>query len=93
MSRFKATKEAAGKTVCATKVAYGFKVHILCDKAGRKAVNFCFSNGSAADVCFLERLTANCNGSGIGDSDTSLRQRQRGSCEEIFSSQLRRGKI
>jgi hypothetical protein len=43
-------------------------VHILCNKEGREAVNLCFSNGSAADVCFLERLTANCTGSVIEDT-------------------------
>jgi hypothetical protein len=66
--RFKTMREAMGKAVSATKVVYGFKVHILCDGAGRKAINFYFSKGSASDVYFLEKLTKNCTGSGIGDS-------------------------
>lgn len=68
VKRFKAMKEAFGKAVCATKVVYGFKVHIVCDIAGKEVVNFCFSKGSVSDVRFLEKLTENCTGSGIGDS-------------------------
>jgi hypothetical protein len=68
VGRFKTMREAMGKAVSATKVVYGFKVHILCDSTGKEAVNFCFSKGSASDVCFLEKLTENCTGAGIGDS-------------------------
>jgi hypothetical protein len=67
-NRFKTMREACGKAVCATKIVYGFKVHILCDGTGKKAVNFCFSKGSASDINFLEKLTENCTGNGIGDS-------------------------
>jgi hypothetical protein len=68
VKRFKAMREAIGNAVCATKMVYGFKVHILCDWSGKEAKNFCFSKGSASDASFLEILTKNCTGSGIGDS-------------------------
>jgi hypothetical protein len=31
---------------------FGFKVHIATNAEGMTVVNFCFSNGSAHDVCF-----------------------------------------
>jgi hypothetical protein len=31
-------------------------------------INFCFSNGSETDVCFLEILFENCTGTAIGES-------------------------
>jgi hypothetical protein len=43
-------------------------VHIVTDERGKKVINFCFSNGSEADVCFLEILFENCIGTAIGDS-------------------------
>jgi hypothetical protein len=43
-------------------------VHIVTDERGKKVINFCFSNGSEADVCFLEILFENCTETAIGDS-------------------------
>ncbi|MDR1456635.1 MAG: transposase [Puniceicoccales bacterium] len=51
-----------------TKTVSGFKVHILTNAKGTRMINFCFSNGSAHDVCFLGMLLENCTGSSIGDS-------------------------
>jgi hypothetical protein len=57
------------KAVSYTEIIFGFKVHIVTDATGKKAINFCYSNGSAHDICFLEKLLANCTGTAIGDSD------------------------
>ncbi|MDR1437979.1 MAG: transposase [Puniceicoccales bacterium] len=65
---FRIMREAMGKAVSSTKIVFGFKVHIVTDATGKKAINFCYSNGSAHDICFLEKLLANCTGTAIGDS-------------------------
>jgi hypothetical protein len=62
-------RETMGKAVSATKVMYGFKLHILYGEDRETAINFCFSKGSVPDVCFLGKLTENCTGSEIGDSE------------------------
>ncbi|MDR1438203.1 MAG: transposase [Puniceicoccales bacterium] len=69
VKRFKAMREAMGMAVSSTKTISGFKVHIATNAEGTIAVNFCFSNESTHDVCFLEVLLENCTGSAIGDSN------------------------
>jgi hypothetical protein len=74
-NRFKTMLEAMGKAVSSTKTVYGFKVHIVTNEEGTKAVNLAFSKGSEHDVCYLEKLFKNCTGSGIGDSGYVSRDR------------------
>ncbi|MDR1437981.1 MAG: hypothetical protein LBI69_02885 [Puniceicoccales bacterium] len=66
--RFKIMREAMGMVVSSTKTIFWFKVHIAINAEGTIAINFCFSNGSVHNVCFLEVLLENCTGSAIGDS-------------------------
>ncbi|MDR1438104.1 MAG: transposase [Puniceicoccales bacterium] len=47
---------------------FGFKVHIATNAEDTIAINFCLSNGSARDACFLKVLLENCAESAIGDS-------------------------
>ncbi|MDR1438396.1 MAG: transposase, partial [Puniceicoccales bacterium] len=56
------------KLLVLLKTISGFKVHITTNAEGTIATNFCYSNGSAHDICFLEKLLANCTGTAIGDS-------------------------
>ncbi|MDR1437650.1 MAG: transposase [Puniceicoccales bacterium] len=68
IKHFKAIRKAMVKVVSFTEIISGFKAHIAINAEGAIVVNFCFSNGSAHDVCFLGALLENCAGSTIGDS-------------------------